>query len=185
MSFTAHKIGGPKGIAGLYLKKSHLIKPLLLGGGQQFDLRSGTESYPLIAAFTEAAELSLNKMNENFTRISLLKKSIKDAIKKNIASALFNFEDTSPYILCFIIPGISSDIILRHLEVKDTYIGSTSACSSRMKGINPSLSAFLIHEKLHKNILRISLGTTSNGPGTQKFIDDFLSVWKELSFFVK
>ena len=185
MSITAHKLGGPKGIAGLYLKKNHRVKPLLLGGGQQNDFRAGTESFPLIDAFLEASKISLLNLNKNLELISSLNKKMQEILKTNIPKAQFPFEDVSPYILSFLIPGISTDIILRHLESKNVFIGTTSACSSRIKSFNPALAALGIPEKFHKNILRISFGPTSNQEDTEQFIHEFLATWNELRPFVK
>lgn len=185
MSITAHKIGGPKGIAGLYLKKNHRIKPLFVGGGQQSGFRAGTENYPLVNAFREAAQISLLNLSEKYLVIDGLKRNIEEHIKKNISQAMFPFTETSPYILTFIIPGISTDIILRHLEMKNIFIGTTSACSGRIKAFNPTLAALDIPEKFHKNILRISLGPSTNQHDTSLFINEFLATWKELSYFIK
>lgn len=185
MSITAHKLGGPKGIAGLYLKKNHQVKPLLFGGGQQNDFRAGTENFPLADAFLEATKISLQNLNANFELIASLKNKIQEILITNIPKAQFPFKNTSPYILSFLIPGISTDIILRHLEVKNIFIGTTSACSGRIKAFNPALAALGIPEKLHKNILRISFGPTSNQEDTEQFIHEFLVTWNELRLFVK
>jgi cysteine desulfurase len=185
MTITSHKTGGPKGIAGLYLKKNHLVKPLLLGGGQQEGFRSSTENYPLIAGFVEASKLSLLRRESRFNEISEYKEKLISQIKLMIPKAQFIFKDTSPYIFSFLLPGISSDIILRHLERKNIYIGSTSACSSRIKGQNPTLDALLIPLNLQKSILRISLGPSTNLEEVEHFIKEFSGTWQEISYLLK
>jgi cysteine desulfurase len=185
ISIAAHKFGGPKGIAGLYLKKNHRVLPMLLGGRQQGGFRPGTENFPLTNAFFKATKITLLNQAKNFENIDQFNKLIKEAIKEFIPTSQFPFEETSPYILTFIVPGISSDIILRHLEVKNIFVGTTSACSAKIKAYNPTLAALKIPEKCHKNILRISFGSTSNQADIELFLKEFKAVWSELRHFLK
>lgn len=179
-SFSSHKIGGPKGIAGLYLKQGHVVEPLLLGGGQEQGLRSSTESYSLISCFHEV--MKLVSINEKYSLERTYKYSemIKKHLQKLIPSLIMPFENTSPYIVSFILPGISSDIILRHLEMNDVYISSTSACSSKQKGFNPTLFAMNIPEKFHKNFLRISLGPKTTLGEVENLLEVFEKVWESI-----
>lgn len=185
VSITSHKIGGPKGIAGLYLKKGHKINPLILGGGQQNNFRSGTESYPLTNAFFWAAKISTANLDSNLLKIQAFHEKTKTYIKELIPTAQFPFEDVSPYILCLIIPKIPSDVLIRHLEVKDIYLSSTSACSSKIKGFNPTLNALNIDPTFHKNVLRISFGAQTTEEELNKFYEIFHAVWSELAHLVK
>lgn len=180
LSITSHKIGGPKGIAGLYLKKSHVVNPLLLGGGQEEGFRSSTQSYPLIEGFYKAIEISMKEKEFAFTKMLNLNEKIKTELLKKIPSIQFPFKYTSPFILSFIIPKISSDIILRHLAMRKVYISSTSACSSKIAGFNPSLFALNIPEKFHKNFLRISFGLRTSENEVETLIKEFISTWESL-----
>lgn len=185
IAITAHKIGGPKGIAGLYLKKGAKVRPLLIGGGQQDDFRASTEAYPLMKAFHLASKLMIENLEENSKHVTYLNTLISDGIKRIIPEAEFPFKNTSPYIICLIVPKISSDILLRHLEVKDVYISSTSACSSKIKGTNPTFKALNIPEKFHKNVLRISLSPSTTDIEALQFIEIFGNVWNEIKYLIK
>lgn len=180
VSITSHKIGGPKGIAGLFLKKNHSVSALLLGGGQENGFRSSTEAYPLIVAFHKAMKLSTANLEVELARLRLLTDSIHSQMSAEISSLLTPFKKTSPYIFSFLIPGISSDIVLRHLERREIYISSTSACSSRKTGFNPSLFAMGIPEHYHKNFLRISLGRTTSEREVETLIAEFKNVWSDI-----
>jgi cysteine desulfurase len=180
MSFTAHKIGGPKGIAGLFLKKGHKVKPLLLGGGQEEGFRSSTVAYPLIAGFHQAMKIAIQEREEAFLKIEKHQLNIKLFLTQKVANIQFPFLFTSPYILSFIIPKISSDVILRHLEMRKVYISSTSACSSKITGFNPSLMALNIPERFHKNFLRISMGPRTTESEVESLINEFNAVWESL-----
>jgi cysteine desulfurase len=180
ISFTSHKIGGPKGVAALYLKKDHNVSALLLGGGQEDGMRSSTQAFPLIVGFYKAAEISNQEKEAAYNQIINLNEKIKTELIKKIPNIQFPFKNTSPYILSFVIPRISSDIILRHLEMRKVYISSTSACSSKISGFNPSLLALNIPEKFHKNFLRISLGLRSTEKEVDELIKEFVATWNIL-----
>lgn len=185
VSITSHKIGGPKGVGGLYLKKDHQVKPLLLGGGQEVGLRSSTEAFPLIKSFHLAMKISTMTQEASSDQISGLSDLIKAHLNKSISTIQMPFKGTSPYIISFILPGVSSDIILRHLEMREVFISSTSACSSKIAGKNPTLAAMNIPESLHKNFLRISLGPTTSKEEVENLLREFVSVWDSLKHMHK
>jgi len=181
VSITSHKIGGPKGIAGLYLRNAHSVKPLLLGGGQENGFRSSTESFPLIKAFYKAMKMATSELTASSQKVAQFSELIKKELRQSIPSIQMPFLETSPYIVSFILPGISSDIILRHLETRDVFISSTSACSSKQSGFNPSLLAMQIPERFHKNFLRVSLGPKTTEEEVKNLLREFVSVWQSVS----
>lgn len=185
ISITSHKIGGPKGVAGLFMKKGHRVKPLLTGGGQEGGFRSGTESYPLIAAFHQAADISLMRLEASRLKSESLMKKIRQGISSSIPVVSSAFAQTSPYIYSFVLPGITSDVILRHLEVRRVFISSTSACSSRIVGYSPSLEALHIPEQFHKNFLRISLGPQTTEKEVDVLLHEFLNVWNDVKTYAE
>lgn len=113
----------------------------------------------------------------SYERVDKYSDLIKNQLMKSIPSIMMPFKNTSPYIVSFILPGISSDIILRHLEMRDVYISSTSACSSRLTGINPTLTAMNISERYHKNFLRISLSPKTTDEEVKNLLRELISVW--------
>jgi cysteine desulfurase len=185
VSFASHKVGGPKGVAGLFLKKNHKVKPLLLGGGQEGGLRSSTQAYPLIAAFAEASRISLNKREESFQKNEKIKETIEAALIKLIPQLRYPFKNTSPYISTFIMPGISSDVILRHMESRGFFLSSTAACSSKQKGFNPILAALNIAEIYHKNVIRLSLSHDTDMDEAKLLLRAFDEVWNDVKFLVR
>lgn len=185
VSITAHKIGGPKGIAGLYLKKSHRVKPLLLGGGQEGGFRSSTQAHTLIIAFAKASEISLGKKEKSLTKIKNIRDIAQSSLSKIITKSIYPFENTSPYIFTFIVPGIPSDVLLRHLEARGFILSSTSACSSKQKGLNPTFSALNISEKFHKNVVRLSFSNDTSTESINDLVKAFSDVWNDLKFLTK
>ena len=155
-SISAHKIKGPKGIGALYIKKGVRLNPIITGGGQENNLRSGTENVANIIAFAHAARLysqqyDINKMLE-FRTVFL------DILKKKICDLIVTTQEntnTVPHIISLIIPKIKGETLLHIMESKDILIGLGSACSSRSKS-NRVLQAMGYSSNLSESSLRIS-----------------------------
>ncbi|MCK5004223.1 MAG: cysteine desulfurase [Candidatus Aminicenantes bacterium] len=182
-SVSSHKIGGPKGAAALYLRKGIALEPLLSGGGQEGGMRSSTRPTPLILSFSESVRYLSNRYEKDIEYVSDLNKKVKKNLEDSIPGIFFPFsgENISSYILNLIIPGISSDIIVRHLEEKDIYISTTSACSSGDKGENPVFRALGIPEKFHNSVYRVSFSGKTTGNEVQIFCSEIISIYNELS----
>lgn len=157
---SGHKVHAVKGVGAMYIRKGVRIAPLLLGGGQEKNLRSGTESVPLIAGFGAAIRAlmpTVGVAHENAEKISayLLKKLSKlDYITVNSTA-----ENSSPYIINFSVEGIRSEIMLHFLESRDIYVSSGSACA---KGAHSSvLTAMGVSDKLADSAIRVSICRTT------------------------
>lgn len=129
-SFSAHKIHGPKGIAGLYVKNKASLKELFEGGGQQFGLRSGTENVSGIMQFKKAVELL--DIEKNFQVVANLRKIFNDKIM-NCGIKVLDFEG-SVYIESLIFEGVKGETMLHALNQKGVIVGLGSACSSKKAG---------------------------------------------------
>ena len=154
ISVSAHKIHGVKGIGALYIKKGVRILPMFHGGGQEGDLRPGTESVPLIAAFGEAVRIGSMNINENYAHVSELSSYAETQLQKLDDISLNMFEGHSPYIMNFSVKGIRSEIMLHFLEEKGIYVSSGSACAKGKK--SRVLEAFGIKDKQIDSAIRIS-----------------------------
>lgn len=184
---SGHKIHGPKGIAALYVKEGAKVKPLLLGGGHEYGMRSSTPAAPLIFSFAEAAKVKTENVEESYEELRGLNSWLREELVSCHRKITFPFplELTSPYILTFVMPGISSDILLRHFESKDVYISSSSACSSKIKGTNPVFSALGINDANHKFVLRLSFASTTTKEELEKFVNKFKAMLDDLSILIK
>lgn len=189
VSFGAHKMGGPRGIAGLIYRSglSEKLKRYLRGGGHEKGLRASTPATSLILALAKACELSFADLDKNMARVSELKEEIKTKLASFHNNISYPFEErkTSPYILCVQFAGIASDVLMRHLEMKQIMISSSTACSAKIKGKNPLFVGLGIDEKYHKNILRISLGKSTTKEEVDAMLDGFKQVIDEIGFLIK
>ncbi len=181
-TISSHKIYGPKGIGALFVKKGINIKPMLLGGGQENNLRSGTENTPAIFAFRQAIIDAVSNVDNHFLEISKVNRYAKDKLLSLPYDISLNSNDMcSPYIISFAVANLRAETILRMLEDKDILIGNGSACSSKKKG-NRVLSSMNIADKYIEGALRISFNYTTTISDIDTFIAELsraISVYKE------
>ncbi len=129
-SVSAHKIGGLKGTGALIKRKSLALAPYLYGGGQEGNLRSGTENVPGILAFAYAAEDRFRDLGGAAARLE----NCREALFSALDGALFTRispEDGSPYILTVAARGLRGEVLQRMLEERGVIVGTGSACSSK------------------------------------------------------
>lgn len=173
VTVTAHKIGGPKGVGALWIKKGARVLPLHFGGEQEKEIRPGTEALPLIAAFGKAAEISKNSLPEFQRRMEELKNLLLDGIKDEPGILLNSKEGALPGIVNISVPGIRSEIMLHFLESRGIYVSSGSACAQGAK--SHVLKAMGYPPERIDSALRISFGREN----TPKDVEELLSAIKD------
>lgn len=152
ISLSAHKIGGPKGIGGLYIKKGLFVEPLYYGGGQEKGIFSQTEAVHNIAGFGEAVKI--NKNSDFNEKIKELSKLFTDNLDEKI---IVNSKNNISGIINISV-GIRSEIALHTLEADGIYVSSGSACSQKKGERNRVLKAFGLPQSKQDTALRISIG---------------------------
>ena len=128
LTASAHKIHGPKGIGVLYKKQGVHITPLVLGGGQEKGLRSGTESVPLIAGLHGAVK-ELPNADTGLKKMAELQSYAKDKLLATGFIEINTAEGALPYILNISVPGYRSETLLHFLEARGIFVSSGSACA--------------------------------------------------------
>lgn len=174
-SFSAHKIHGPKGIAGLYVKNKGALKELFEGGGQQYGLRSGTENVPGIMQFEKAVELT--DVEKNYQNVATLKKSFKKILEDGGIRCL-DFEG-SPYILNVIFDGVKGETMLHALNQKGVVIGLGSACSAKKAG-NRVLEEMGVDKNKVISSARISFDAYQNLDEIEKAAKIVVETYKDI-----
>lgn len=159
LTFSGHKIHGPKGIGGLFVRKNTPLEPVVLGGGQEFGLRSGTENTALIAGLGEALRILKKVKEKEAKRVAVLRDKLADSIIKSTKARLNGSKlERLPNNLNFIFPGISSETLLIALDQKGLAISAGSACQARSSKPSHVLTAIGLTEKDARSSIRISLG---------------------------
>lgn len=169
MSVSSHKFAGPKGCGFLYIKEKTKVNPQILGGGQQNDMRSGTENVPGIVGMAEAIRIYSEKRSKYVNHMYELKTAFirevqdLDGVKVNAV-----FDDrtdlsleervklTAPHVVSVSFPKIKSEVLLHALEMEGIYVSSGSACSSNHPAISGSLKAIGVATEYLDTTLRFS-----------------------------
>ena len=178
LSVSGHKIHGPKGVGFLYIDQRVKIHPLLYGGGQQRDLRSGTENVPGIAGLGAAAEEIYRDHAGKVEHLVKLKNHMITRMGE-IPEATVNSRmdlESAPQIVSVSFAGVRSEVMLHALEEKGVYVSSGSACSSNHPAISGTLKAVGVKKELLDSTLRFSFGMFN----TLEEVDYAVDVLKEL-----
>lgn len=131
---SAHKIHGPKGVGFTYIKKNTKISPLIHGGGQEYNLRSGTENVAGIAGFGKACEIQKDDYVEKYIKLANKKTYLEEKITKKIPDVKINSHHKgASHILNVSFLGVKGEILLHSLEMDDILVSTGSACSSKKR----------------------------------------------------
>lgn len=171
LSVSGHKIHGPKGVGFLYVGDRVKIHNILHGGGQQKNLRSGTENVPGIAGMAKAAEMLYAHLEEDTGRLYRLKEAFVRGLA-DIPDVQVNGltgTDSAPHIVSVSIRGIRSEVMLHALEDKGIYVSAGSACSSNKPhaGASATLRGIGLDKDLLDSTIRFSMSVET----TQEEID--------------
>lgn len=178
MSVSGHKIHGPKGVGFLYVKEKTRIIPVMYGGGQQKNMRSGTENVPGIAGLGQAAQ----EAYEDFSG----KQAYLYGLKERFLAGLAGLEwahvngktgrDSAPHIISLSVDGVRSEVLLHGLEDKGIYVSAGSACASNKPAPSSTLQAIHVKREYLDSTIRISFCREN----TPKEVDECLDVLKSL-----
>ncbi len=178
LSVSGHKIHGPKGVGFLYVKDKTKIRPIIHGGGQQRDMRSGTENVPGIAGIGAAAAQIYENFDEKIDRLYELREYLAagmqafDGVTVNGAAG----RAAAPHIVSVSFAGIRAEVLLHALEERQIYVSTGSACSSNHPAISGTLKAIGVAPELLDATVRFSLSVDS----TREEADYVLSQLAEL-----
>lgn len=179
LSVSGHKIHGPKGVGFLYVNEQVKIHPLILGGGQQRGMRSGTDNVPGIAGLGVAATEAYQDFEGKREHLSALKayflkqlEEIPDIVVNSLPEDL-----GAPHIVSVSFGGVRSEVLLHALEDRDISVSSGSACSSNKKlPVSPVLKEIGLKQSLLDATLRFSFSTFT----TEGELDYCVDTLKEL-----
>ena len=155
LSVSSHKIHGPKGVGLLYIGDKVKIQPIVHGGGQQKNIRSGTENVPGIAGMTKASEMLYANLDQEIDKLYSLKEYFIKGLGKldgmqvnGLAAGFENLRETAPHIVSVSIAGVRSEVILHALEDRGIYVSAGSACASNKPQTSGTLKAINLQRDL-------------------------------------
>lgn len=165
LSTSAHKIHGPRGIGFAYVRKGLIPNSLIKGGGQERNLRSGTENLAGIVGFGTAAQIMCKNQHENFNNVLEIKKYFIDKLSQ-LEDIIINSkleDEFTPYILSVSFKGVKGEVLLHCLEEKGIYVSTGSACSAKNPNkISEVLTALGRNLEEQKGTIRFSFSQYNN-----------------------
>lgn len=169
LSVSGHKIHGPKGAGFLYINEKIKIRPILFGGGQQKNMRSGTENVPGVAGLARAVEEIYANLDEEVERLYTLKQRFIDGVLnlENVRINGLTGRESAPHIVSVSVPGVRSEVLLHALEDRGIYVSAGSACSSNKPMPSATLKAIGVRKELLESTIRFSFSVFT----TQEEID--------------
>ena len=187
LSASGHKIHGPKGTGFLYVGEKVKIKPILFGGGQQKDLRSGTENVPGIAGLGAAAKKIYEDFDEKIEQLKENKLYLAKRLQE-LDNVFINGpkpEDGAPHILNASFVGVRSEVLLHTLEEKQIYISAGSACSSDKRAASATMLALGISAERRESAIRFSLSEMTTKEELDYAVDEIAKVLPVLRKFAR
>ncbi|MQG22951.1 MAG: cysteine desulfurase [SAR202 cluster bacterium] len=173
LSISGHKFYGPRGVGALYIKRGTPFEPLIIGGGQERQRRSGTENVPGIVGLSKALELSVKEMELESSRQIKIRNHIFDYLKKNMDDILINGDQINrlPNNVNVSFPGIEGESILLALDLGGVSASSGSACSAA--SIEPSHVLLAIGRSAEqaRGTIRITIGRTTTDEDVQYMLN--------------
>jgi cysteine desulfurase len=182
MSMSSHKINGPKGVGALYIKSGLEISPIIHGGGQESELRSGTENVSGIAGFGKACELASKKVGQYQSHVSGLRDYLIEKVSKEIPHSRLNGSRTDriPNNAHFTFFGVNGEDLIIKLDEHGIAASTGSACSVKKQKPSHVLKAMGFSYEEIAGSLRLSLGMQNTKDEIDRTVGVLSSVIKEL-----
>lgn len=179
LSVSSHKIHGPKGVGLLYINDKVKIQPIVYGGGQQQNMRSGTENVPGVSGMAKAAEMLYADYENEIERLYWLKRRFIEGVRRMEAVQVNGLPEgdefgqgTAPHIVSVSFRGVRSEVLLHALEESGIYVSAGSACSAHKPQPSATLRAMGVDKALLESTIRFSFSVFT----TKEEIDYTLQV---------
>ena len=182
LSISSHKINGPKGIGALYIRRGVSIDPVILGGGQENGLRSGTENVANIVVFGKACEISRINFSENISRMKKLRDYLSKKIIQEIPQVTLNGhpETRLPNNIHLTFLGVNGEDLLIKLDENGIAASTGSACSVQIQKASHVLQAMGFSHEQITGSLRLTIGISNNLEEMDETVEILKNVVKEL-----
>ena len=182
LSISSHKINGPKGVGALYIRNGVAISPLILGGGQENGLRSGTENVASIIGFGMACELAKNNMNENTDHLKKLTTKLTTRVLHEIPATTLNGHPDmrTPNNTHFTFLGVNGEDLIIKLDENKISASTGSACSVKIQKASHVLKAMGFSHEQVTGSLRLTVGITNTEQEIDQTVDVLKNVVQEL-----
>ena len=161
LTVSGHKIGAPKGIGAIFIRRGTKLESLFHGGAQDAGRRPGTENVAAAVGFARAAELAMEEREQEWTRLAAMRDQLEQALLGRIPDAVVHGRGAprAPHILNISVPGTDSESLLMALDLAGVACSSGSACQSGSVTPSHVLTALGVRSELGSAAIRMSLGS--------------------------
>ena len=157
VSVSAHKIHGPKGVGALAFARPCPVRPLFFGGGQERDLRPGTQNVGGIVGFGAAAELAEREREETVRSMAACRAALIEQLEDGSGVRVFEpGSERLPSLVAVLVPWAPAEVVMHHLEARGVYVSSGSACQASKAQASPGALAVGLSAEDARRVLRIS-----------------------------
>ena len=185
LSISSHKLHGPKGIGALYIKNGIKIDPVILGGGQEHGLRSGTENVANIVGFGKACEIAKNNLNDNMKYVTALRDMLIEKVLNEIPEVTLNGDPKSrlPNNAHFTFLGVNGEDLIIKLDEYGIAASTGSACSVNTQRASHVLQAMGFSHEQITGSLRLTMGVFNNEKDIEQTVTSLKKIVEELRAF--
>jgi len=185
LSISGHKIGAPKGVGALFIRRNTKLHPLFHGGTQDRGRRPGTENVAYAVALATAAELTMAECDAECARLRAMRDRLQAAILEAIPDAVVHGRDAerAPHVLNVSVPGTDSESLLMVLDLQGIAASGGSACQSGSVGHSHVLAAIGVSPDLAGAAVRMSLGALTTDEGIDRVAVAFPALVKKARQF--
>lgn len=181
LSISGHKLHGLKGTGLLYVKEWIELFPLFHGGGQQGDVRSGTENIAGIVSLVKAMRVVQEEQMHHPEALTHIRDLMRDRLSKITEVTINSAENQAPHILSFSLPGFKPEVVLHALEERNIYISTKAACSSKKPDQSVVLAAMGCPDNVSNSALRVSFSYQNTEGEVELFYRALKKIIKDLS----
>lgn len=177
ITISGHKIHGLKGTGVIAFRRKSNIEPFIVGGGQEFGLRSGTVAVPQAVALAKACRIAVEHLQENQAKFKKWRDDLIDfltAFGNHIY--ILSSKEGAPHILSFSVRDIKGEVVINALQKRGAIVSTSSACSSRQKKTSHVVEALKVDPHFKEGVIRISFGAKN----TDEEIEQFKAIFKEV-----
>lgn len=181
ISLSGHKIHALKGTGVLAFRKKPQVKAFIVGGGQEFGLRSGTVAVPQAVAMAKAARLAIESMSAHVENYKKWANELHDFFATFGEEVLvLSTRAGAPHIMSFSVRGLKGEVLINALQKRDIIVSTSSACSSKQTKTSHVVEALNIDGRFKSGVLRISFGANNTDADILAFKNQFTAVMNEL-----
>jgi cysteine desulfurase len=183
LTLNGGKIYGPKQSGCLYIRKGIQIKPIIVGGGQERGLRSGTENVAAIMGFSEALSIANQNMKEESKQATLLREYVLNKLKTNLSDLRLNgsIKNRIANNLNVVIPNVSGEMLVHYLDSENILIATGAACSADKNDPSQTLLSIGLSIEEANSSIRISFGKQNTVDDAEKLVSCLSKVVNKIS----